>query len=73
MVLLDEVVERFTLSQLSIVREGAFFLQLFDRRRIGWILIEVDHSRKMTIPDRSAGRGYRNPAAATFPTYDYGL
>jgi hypothetical protein len=27
----------------------------------------------MTIPNRSAGRGYRNPAHATFPTLDYGL
>src|SRR5215470_5710970 len=46
MVLLDEVVEIFTLSQLSAVGQGSFFLQLLDRRRIGWILIDVDHSRR---------------------------
>ena len=46
MVLLDEVVEIFTLSQLSAVGEGSFFLQLLDRRRIGRILIDVDHSRR---------------------------
>jgi hypothetical protein len=38
MVLLDEVVEIFTLSQLSAVGEGSFFLQLLNRRRIGRIL-----------------------------------
>ena len=45
-VLLDEVVEIFTLSQLSAVGECSFFLQLFDRRRIGSILIDVDHLRR---------------------------
>jgi hypothetical protein len=36
--LLDEVVEIFTLSQLSAVVERSFFLQLLDRRRIGGFL-----------------------------------
>jgi hypothetical protein len=46
MVLLDEVVEIFTLSKLSAVGECSFFLQLLDHRRIGLILIDVDHSRR---------------------------
>ena len=46
MVLLNEVVEIFTPSQLSAIGEGSFFLQLLDRRRIGWILIDVDYSRR---------------------------
>src|SRR5262245_49793162 len=46
MVLLDEVVEIFTPPQLSAVGKGSFFLQLLGRQRIGWILIDVDHSRR---------------------------
>src|SRR5215510_11416709 len=46
MVLLDEVVEIFTLSQLSAAGEVSFLLQLLDRPRIGRILIDVDHSRR---------------------------
>jgi hypothetical protein len=45
-VLLEAIIEVFTLSQLSAVGEDSFFLQLLDRRRIGWILIDVDNSRR---------------------------
>jgi hypothetical protein len=46
MVLLDDIIEVLRLSQLSEVGEGSFFLQLLDRRGIGWIFIDVDHSRR---------------------------
>ena len=46
MVLLDDIIEVFTSSQLSAVGKGSFFLQLLDRRPIGWILIDVDCSRR---------------------------
>ena len=46
MVLLDDIIEVLRLSQLSAVGEDSFFLQLLDRRRIGCILIDVDHSRR---------------------------
>jgi hypothetical protein len=43
MVLLDEVVEVFALSELRGHGERAFLLQLFDTRRIGIAPIDVDH------------------------------
>jgi len=46
MVLLNQVVEIFSLSQLSAAGEGPLPLQLRDRRGIGSILIDVDHSRR---------------------------
>ena len=46
MVLLDDIIEVLRLSQLSEVGEGSFFLQLLDRRGIGWIFIYIDHSRR---------------------------
>jgi hypothetical protein len=44
-VLLDNVIQVFTLSQQATSPEGAVLLQFFDRHRIGTILIDVDHPR----------------------------
>jgi hypothetical protein len=46
MVLFDEVVEIFTLSQLSATGNGSFFLQLLDLRRIGQVLIDTGSASK---------------------------
>ena len=47
MVLLNEVVEIFTLSQSSAVGEDSFLLQFFNRRWVGFVLIDVDNSRRL--------------------------
>src|SRR5262249_24494463 len=46
-ILLNYIVEIFTLSQLSVVGEDSFPLQFFNRRWVGFVLIEVDNSRRL--------------------------